>query len=56
MYNKNNNDPKLEPCGTPHLIGLNDEVKRHYNEPVEIYYSSIVLEPSQMFAAYTIML
>ncbi len=25
MYNKNNNGPKIEPCGTPHLTRCSDE-------------------------------
>ena len=25
MYNKKNNGPKIEPCGTPHLIMRSDE-------------------------------
>jgi hypothetical protein len=25
MYNKKNNGPKIEPCGTPHLITFSDD-------------------------------
>ena len=25
MYNKKSNGPKIEPCGTPHLIRRSDE-------------------------------
>ena len=25
IYNKKNNGPKIEPCGTPHLIALFDD-------------------------------
>jgi hypothetical protein len=27
IYNKNSNGPKIEPCGTPHLIKCSDETK-----------------------------
>ena len=30
MYNKNNNGPKIDPCGTPYLMYLEEELKPLY--------------------------
>ena len=30
MYNKKSNGPKIEPCGTPHLIRRSDEKNVFY--------------------------
>ena len=37
IYNKNNNGPSINPCGTPHFILLDNEQK-HYIQHIGTYW------------------
>ena len=46
MHNKNNNGPKIEPCGTPHLIAFPND-KTHLFGISDFYLRDMNLEKTE---------